>query len=32
MAKKRHPTEQIIWKMKEAEVELTRELKIPQAC
>ena len=32
MAKKRHPTAQIISKLREAEVELTRGLKIPQVC
>ena len=32
MAKKRHTTEQIISKLREAEVELARGLKVPQVC
>ena len=32
MAKKRHSTEQIISKLREAEVELARGLKVPQVC
>ena len=32
MAKKRHGAEQIILKLREAEVELARGLKVPQVC
>ena len=32
MAKKRHGAEQIIPKLREAEVELARGLKVPQVC
>ena len=32
MAKQRHTTEQIISKLREAEVELARGLKVPQVC
>ena len=32
MAKKRHMTEQIISKLREAEVELARGMKVPQVC
>ena len=32
MAKKRHTTEQIISKLREAEVELAKGLKVPQVC
>jgi len=32
MAKKRHVTEQIISKLREAEVGLARGLKVPQVC
>ena len=32
MAKRRHTTEQIISKLREAEVELARGLKVPQVC
>ena len=32
MAKKRHSTEQIISKLREAEVELARGLKVPEVC
>ena len=32
MAKKRHATEQVISKLREAEVELAKGLKVPQVC
>ena len=32
MAKKRHGAEQMIPKLREAEVELARGLKVPQVC
>ena len=32
MAKKRHGTEQLILKLREAEVELAKGLKVPQVC